>query len=255
MKNYIFFGVFLCMVVGVLYSAEHKQLLTIHMGDTSFSIIRGNMYKYHKEVGCMVVGRNQQRTLQKPDMNDWVHTGKIDDEFGLNNIYFLSKNRTITENKNVYFGIKEKNEIWKVAQKKELQCSLIRIVEPRITFDPVCYYCSKDHPRRKNSFIYMAFYDDRALEEASKDLQICYKKSLKKGLDILKDKQEKKIALAALSTDMGLSEDKAVTATFKAIVEFIRENSEYRSIQLFVKRDSEFELYKELAENYLVEQK
>jgi hypothetical protein len=240
------------MITVIIHAAEQRNSLEIHIGKTSFSIIKDNMYEHHKKVDCMVVGRNQQRIFQKPDLNNWAHVGKIDDEFALNQIYYLpaEMNNKLQEDS---FFIGSNKPVWERAQIKKLKCQLIRIVEPRINLDPIQYYCTKDHPLKRNCIICYSWYGNDALIEASKDLEICYNNALKKGLEVLKDKKEKKIALAALSMDIGLEGKTAVPATFKAIIEFIKNNSGYASIQLFVRSDSAFDLYKQQCEEYLVQ--
>jgi len=71
---------------------------------------------------------------------------------------------------------------------------------------------------------------------------------LNEALKIVADKQQKRsIALDALSTQTGFPREKAAPIAIKAVLDFIQENPDaYDVIQLFVKKRSEFDLYKKL---------
>jgi hypothetical protein len=97
---------------------------------------------------------------------------------------------------------------------------------------------------------------DEAVEEALKDLKLCYKEVLAKAVQEKKEKLAKSIVLPALGigsyTPLPFQqhnydlENKAAEATITAIFEFLKNNpGSYDSIELFVEEDFKFDLYKE----------
>jgi hypothetical protein len=96
---------------------------------------------------------------------------------------------------------------------------------------------------------------DQVIPEASKDLAFCYNKVLEWGSDGIRIvREEKTIALPTLATRYEQSQfafprKKAACVAVKAVAEFIRNKPEaYERIELFVEKQSEFALYKELLE-------
>lgn len=103
------------------------------------------------------------------------------------------------------------------------------------------------------------YQDEQAVEKISKNLALCYESFFVTGLDVLGQKKEKSIAFA--STDAGLPDKYEVSLPIKkkiisvlvpAMLEFIKNKKNnvdvYDYIELFVKKDFEFDLYKTLLE-------
>jgi len=104
------------------------------------------------------------------------------------------------------------------------------------------------------------YKDEQAVEKISKNLAICYESFFATGLEVLGQKKEKSIAFA--TTDVGLPDKYEVSLPIKkkiisvlvtAMLEFIKNKKNsfdvYNYIELFVKKDFEFDLYKTLLEN------
>ena len=97
---------------------------------------------------------------------------------------------------------------------------------------------------RKNECL--TFINDQATEEASKDLTFCYKEALNKGLSVYNTK-EKNISFSTLSADVGFPRDIAARIAITTVFKFIENNpNRYCSINFFVKKRSDFALYKYL---------
>ena len=72
------------------------------------------------------------------------------------------------------------------------------------------------------------------------------------GLKSLVNKKEKSIALPALGTAVDFPRDKAALIAVPEIIKFIKNNpNAYDRIELFVKKQSEFEVYQTLLNFYI----
>ena len=97
----------------------------------------------------------------------------------------------------------------------------------------------------------LEFYREEAINEACKDLKMCYKKVLIKGPTILNTALEKSIALSPLSMHIGLPRNKAAPIVIATVLKFIKKNPyTYDLIELFVQKNMDFEMYKKLLLEY-----
>jgi len=251
-----------CTLYAIAYGAENTKDLMLSVGGTLFHIVKDDIYKYHAAVDFMVLGNNQQRKLSEPDFGDTRKVGSgymIEDR----KIRVLPKESDSASDDDTYKSYSTKAKLWKKAKDEVLECTVTSIIEPRIMqgrweFDQVDtygYFPVRPHPEKKDHFLDLEFFGDEAIIEASKDLQMCYHKVLQHGLKVLGDKDDKKIALASLGTDVGFPRKTAAPITFAAIVKFLTNNpGKYSLVQLFIKKRSEFSLYRELIRQYLVSQ-
>jgi hypothetical protein len=245
-----------CAFSAFAYGAENTKDLMLSVGGTLFHIVKDDIYKHHALVDCMVVGRNQQRELKKPDFGDCSEVGKI---YSLENkVRVLAKESDSASDDDTYKPWTTKTtELWKKAEDKTLECNVFAIIEPRIMSDHYTsygYFPKRPHPEKKNYFFEKEFIEDEAILEASKDLKMCYNKSLQHGLEVLGDKDNKKIALASLN-DAGFPRHTADLIAFEAIIDFLTHNpGKYSLVKLFVRKRSEFVLFRELVRQYLSQQ-
>jgi hypothetical protein len=97
---------------------------------------------------------------------------------------------------------------------------------------------------------YFSYEGDQAIEEASKDLALCYANVLVDGLERLGEKKEKSIALPTLGTrcsNFAFPRKKAACVAVKSILTFIKDNLDaYDRVELFVEKQSEFKSYIQL---------
>jgi hypothetical protein len=109
-----------------------------------------------------------------------------------------------------------------------------------------------EYCRYKGLFETEEYAEDEALKEGCKDLDLCYTKVLDEGLKIVAEKQCKNIALPRLSaeskyTEQCMPKDRAAQVATKTIFEFIKKHpNAYNCVELFVKEDFEFDMYKGL---------
>ena len=117
------------------------------------------------------------------------------------------------------------------------------------------YYVERRCLKDKDVTSGVKWYGDDAIRKASDDLALCYKNVLAVGLkEKLCDKQERSIAFSELGICFDFSREKAALAAVPAILKFIKDNPKaYSRIDLFVKKQSEFDLYKMLFDFYLID--
>lgn len=123
------------------------------------------------------------------------------------------------------------------------------ITIPTQCLNTFVYNCHRDVPNRQDMFYDLCFQGNTAIQEASKDLSLCYTKALIEGLKYFtySSAKDKNIAFPTLGADVGFPRDKAVPIAIEAIFNFLQDNpNQYNSIHLFVKKRSEFALYKKL---------
>lgn len=112
--------------------------------------------------------------------------------------------------------------------------------------------------------ILLRFTGDKAIQEASNDLSMCYREILRIMADYWSAEENPKarytrpnpksninIAIPLLSTDVGFPRDKAVSIAIAATLDFLQEYPEgFDNIYLVVKKRSEFTLGKKLLMEY-----
>lgn len=252
-----------CVVATVTHAAEPETSVSFMVNRTEFRVTKGSIHEHHAHVDLIVLGRNQQRKLKAPALDDNCITGMM----------FLDQSKTMMvlpqeadsasdDDTYKFYGLGLESFKYEKAYKKDLSCPVLLIIEPRIIATTVYdekdnkqvegpgYFPEKRHPTQKDTFLTPQFRGATALSEASRDLEICYHKALREGLNILKDKRDKKIAIDALGTSAGFPRKTAVPVTFAAIIEFINKNSGYVLVELFVKKRSELRWYKPLFASY-----
>ncbi len=253
-----------CVFSVIAHGAENNKDLMLSVGGTLFHIVKDDMYKYHASVDLMVVGRNQQRALKKPNFGDSREVGRIypTEE---KTVRVLAPQADSASDDDTYkpYVIKD-TKLWEKAEDKALECNVFAIIEPRIEFDLFMYdqkdfsygyFPTRPHPEKKNYFVDKEFYGDEAILEARRDLIMCYLTALQYGLEELGDKDDKKIALASLGGDVGVPREKAAPVAFAAIIDFLTNNpGKYSLVELFIKKRSELVLYRELVTQYLAAQ-
>src|SRR5438309_5381932 len=211
----------------------------------------------------IVVGRVQQHTLLSPAFNDNHKVGEI--EYQKNKIiYQKHPDDESASDDDTYqpfiSSADNPKKLWKRAQKHTILPDLYTVVEPRIHKEPYpnekdslekgfFYYTERCHQTNKYAYRFHEFTGNEALEQAAKDLKTCYLSALNKYLTF--SKRGLSIALPALGTEVGFPRKKAAPIAIATILQFIEDfPTAYDRIELFVKKRSEFELYKKLLQQY-----
>lgn len=252
-----------CLFSASAYAAENTKDLMLSVGGTLFHIVKDDMYKYDSSVDLMVVGRNQQKKLKEPAFNDSREVGKL---YSVENniVRVLPKESASASDDDTYKPyVTNATKLWKKAEDKTIACNIFAIIEPRIMHgqfewseaDTYGYFPKRPHPEKKNHFFDCQFFGDEAILEARRDLVRCYLAVLQEGLEVLGDKDNKTIALASLGTAVGVPRKAAAAPAFDAIVNFLKNNpGKYSLVQLFIKKRSEYVLFRELIAQYLEQQ-
>lgn len=252
-----------CIFSARIHATECKTAMCL-VKSTLFLVTQGDMCRYSATLlksnipfDLMVVGRNQQCKFKKADLNDNMSVGTVK-LLPNSDIYALPKESGSASDDDRYkpFAVDDRN-LWSNANKNIMQCPVLQIIEPRIMHKVFENHTVKTYgysPSRKDSkmssvIFQTDFFGNDAIMQASNDLVMCYKNALTKGLKIL-DKKNIRVALAALSTEVGFPREKAAPVTFCAIIDFIKNNSGYAFVQLFVKKRCELVRYKKLIEEH-----
>ena len=249
-----------CMTTVLMYGMNNEHDMTFFIKDTVVHLKKGCMCQADGMVDCIVVGRNEQRALKKPSFGDNHKVGTIE-EVRDKIVYLKKKDSDSGSEDDVYkwFDNNDKNR-WENAYTRELKTKVMNVIEPRITcslINTFDYYAQ----RRISAYTDAPKYDcieaegEEAITEACLDLATCYANILREGLV----KEKGRIASPALSTCVGLPRTNAGMGAVKAIFNYINENADdggkpYGRIHLFVKKRSEFELYKSLLAAYAEQQ-
>lgn len=233
---------------------------------TKITLTKGYVSNADNKVDIIVVGNAQQCTLQKPSIGYRSVVGKIeyiDDHI----IYEKNKNADSASDDDTYkpfvhSNYREKKSCQKI-NAKTMHCTVMSVIEPRIKksryYDNkqsefakgFSYYAERYTRDATHTYVTSEAHGNEAITQASKDLALCYTKVLTEGLPKLSENKYKSIALPTLSADVGFPREQAAPVAIAAILEFVSNNpNAYNSIALFVKKQSEFALYKTLLTEY-----
>ncbi len=131
--------------------------------------------------------------------------------------------------------------------------SMQTITIPAQLMNTFVYNVHRAVPDRDDAYYDLVFQGDEAIQEASKDLILCYNNALTEGLKYFQSeaKKNRSLTFPTLGADTGFPRDKAAPIAIATVFEFIQEHpDEYESITFFVKKRSDFALYKKLLMEY-----
>jgi hypothetical protein len=223
------------------------------VGDTKIRVIKGFIGDAGDRVDMIVVGKNQQWTLEEPKLGNLQYVGEVSFCNG-HTIYKKGKDDESASDDDTYRPYKHKSTVWKRRVETLVNANMVKIIEPRIKEaylkQGVTYSAERKNPKKESSYITYEEDNDEGIKVAAKDLAMCYEKVLGEILQALGEKKEKSVALPALSADVGFPRWQAAAIAIDAVFNFIKNNpGAYDVIELFVKKDSEFGWYKDfLAE-------
>jgi hypothetical protein len=270
-------NMFLLMALSIacMQAMEDANSWSITIDKTKINVIKGFVGDAGDRVDMIVLGRRQQRRLQQPSFGDMSNLGEIDiceDHI----VYGQSKDDESASDDEIYKPIKIANSSKEyieeqIGTQKRLQnaikihvkSNVINIIEPCIKVSDgymgrLFMYCvdyELESYHGLDRLIKRESGDTSIIKKASDDLKYCYQQALLHSQES-NDKKEKSIAFAALGTDVGFPRDKAAPIAINTIIECITNNpGAYDVIELFVKKNFEFALYKELLQKYMAENK
>lgn len=258
MKKSLLFAV--CLLFSALYPAQREISVNCLVNGTLFSIIKGDISDYGRYVDLIVVGATQQLRLDNTARTkECVDVGAL---FGAGEIYTLPKEFDCDSDD--YTGTPcsiADTKVREKAEKKIMDCPVVRIVEPFIAYGkfPARYgkthrYYVRKKTKQNNfkSFMDYDFYGQDAFRQANRDLRMCYRVLLNQCTFFMHE--QKIIAINALGGDVGLCRKQAAKYAFQTITQFLAndENEDkYATVMLFIKKHSEFEVYQKLVAEYV----
>ncbi len=131
--------------------------------------------------------------------------------------------------------------------------SMETITIPAQLMNTFVYNVHRAVPDRDDAYYDLVFQGDEAILEAANDLVLCYDNALTEGLKYFQfeTKKNKNIAFPTLGADTGFPRDKAAPIAIATVFEFLQAfPDKYESITFFVKKRSDFALYKKLLMEY-----
>ncbi len=248
----------------VVNRADH--LLVPYKG-TLIQVMKGTIGRHIEQQtfhpGLIILGKKEQYKLQQATMGDRARVGEVSLS-PHNSIFIKYKGCDSASDDDTYKPFTSSiKKSWNDAySRKYFNCSILTVVEPGIEYE----YFVDDMPRQygyfptrvteeRNIFIEPEFFGENALEEAKKDLAVCYDNALLTGSIMLGQTSNKTIAIDPLGTAVGIPGKDAVQVAIESVTEFIEYHPHtYALIQLFVKKRSDFALYKKLCGPWLDEQ-
>jgi len=241
MKMKISMLAILCTICAHGMEMEKNWSVVLH--GTKINLTQGNMLAAYadetKKVDLIVVGYHEQEI---------VGNGSICG-------YPLGECRRVFHTK---FKVDNSDQVTIFKPRKGYN-RCFKITEPFVEFEydqgklNICCYerCVQLNTDKSYTLHEKLYRDEKAIEEASKDLALCYNNAFLYGLEQLKEKKEKSIAFPTLSADVGFPRDKAAHIAVASIFEYIQYNPKaYHCIELFMQEKDEFDLYKELFAKY-----
>ncbi len=286
-KLLIFTSLFAAVLHGMEKEAEMisllgmtKTSLSLLYNGTKINLIKDSWEDATDNIKLTIVGNRQQSTLQD-DYDNLSTIGHTYWSYGCHkSIHKRKKDDDSASDDDTYKSYcKIDKQTWKNSQK--YKPFIITIEEPCIsnstraqryaivvpdkpeemvnfTIPAEClntfvYNVHRPVPNREDMYYNLCFKGDQAITEASKDLPLCYTNALTQGLKYFQfnEKKNKNIAFPTLGADVGFPRDKAAPIAIQAVFNFLQDNpNQYESINLFVKKRSEFGLYKKLLMKY-----
>ena len=222
---------------GMETNSENKtDSFSIVSHATNINLARKSLFDIDDKVELIIVGTRQQDTLQKPNP---ITSFRRRPAVGT---ITYSPDKIIYE-ANPY---STKKKLWKDPFKQKMPCDVMSIVEPFV--DMECNDFAYGDSTIKNPKSCQQEFANEAIILASEHAMICYQTALEEGVK----KEKKSIAITTLGADVGFfPQDKAAELAVTTILEFIKKNHDaYARIELIVKEESVFELYKNLLQQY-----
>jgi hypothetical protein len=253
MKKCVILG---CMVISFINAMENNDVSFMYNG-TAIIVTRDSIGKRDKKVHAIIVGRNAQEKLQKD--GKWINVlFRIQDR---DHLYVKNKAENTCDNKEGKPYTSADNEQWRKSFPQIMQSKVITIAEPCIRNITTHSYNEKEQMFLPQKYLYTgkkenADFEMRgeiALEEALKDLYMCYKIVLREVFKKLSGKENKKIACLPLGIHVGFPLQQAAGITAKALSDFIQDNNKaYDSIVFCVENQDEFNVYINEVKNLML---
>ena len=245
-----------CTFISFAHGMETNNF-SIKIYGTIINVTKGPLHVLSNNI-C-VVGQHQQQLLEEfSNIGKYYTPGELSCSHTLNYIENIYSENSSDDDTYKTFEVENRYKLLGNAQTLDTKSAVIRVTEPCISsagwrrnpqtdkLIPIISYTihrfDKNHKKTC-----LDFKDDKAIQEASKDLILCYEKALIHGVQ----HPEKNIAFSTLSADVGFPRDKAAPIAIKTIITFLKNNPHtYNCITLCVQKRSEFMAYKELLNNY-----
>lgn len=264
-KNILFITCLSTSIAHAMNNQDNNVFSIIHH-ETQINVTKGSISSDNLKVHRIYVGYNQQISLEAPLSYSKLRIGQIIPTFGFGRdsiIYEKNKDDESDSDDDICkpFNLDKQNkqQLWLKPDQKDISTLVFRVVEPRLhkVFNNNTQQDEDYYDEQRTTLTFKAQLDfhthdgysysciatgEKAVQEASKDLKNCYDL-------ILNHKISPGIifAIDALSTEVGIPREIAAPIAIKTILDFIDKNSKtFDRIELFVKKHSEFKMYKQL---------
>lgn len=249
---------------------KHSIPMFVAPMSSKIVVIQDDLYNRSSDhADITVVGEKEQRQFSE-QVESSMDSGRVGAvNWRCNNKNIRVKNASFAKVFEPEYGIQEDSAIIRVyglqysvrnpysyIENKKIDSTLLCIEEPQLMLqdqqqDGAFIYQKKGKSVGSNSELEKLYFSgDAAIEEALKDLSICYKTILKKACSFCSEGHApRSIAFPQLSISLGINAYKAAQVALTTIVDFVKNGSnkdEYKLIELFVHNRENFKLYKNI---------
>ena len=119
-----------CLTTIPAHGMETTNTFSIVHHTTTINLTKGSQFDADGKVDCIVVGRNQQRLLQKPDLDDSLMVGEID--YRYDRIIYEKNENSASDDDTYMPWTNNKTGLWRNTHQKKMVSSVMRVIEPRI---------------------------------------------------------------------------------------------------------------------------
>ena len=256
-----------------LLEITEKSLSIIAHG-TPINLFKESIFEPSNPISLTVVGNHQQNMLLKSD--DYLYNiGNIYCNNLNNSIHKRNKDNDSASDDDTYHPHPNQIEKQTWQDFHTIKSLIMHVEEPCISnstrsqnhafcpkgfsecinftipgqfIDDFVYEVHRPVSNRNDMCYQKMFTGDEAIKEASKDLALCYTLVLNQGTkERFYINEKSSIALPTLGADVGFPREKAAPIAVTTALEYVKNNPEkYKSINFFVKKQSDFALYKKL---------
>ena len=220
-----------------------------------------------------VVGATEQKILKNPVIHDAPLVGCT--KVGLKNNSIKRKSKVLTDLFDSSYGFRGSSTAIKIQGERFIIQDLYSHIEDVIIKDEVIfvkepYIAITSEKKGQLSYYYKKVFNEvndtrlkeenffaaKAIEEALKDLVLCYNGALQITKNFSTKKTIKSIAFPPLSVSLGIPAYRAAHVAIESVINFIntyRDKITYERIEFVVPQLEDFSTYKEILNRYMVE--
>jgi len=225
---------------------------------------------YNRKTDMIVVGETEQNRLAFHNQT-FIDYGCVGDVKRSYDNIVLVKNKVFSKYFDYSHGLEQSSaaivvegqkffvkDIHLYIEKKTLDNIVVNVVEPSLMLRRDKNVSVHSYLARRNedgNAVLHRYEGKEAIEEAKKDLHICYKNVLEKAYEYFTEKNwERRISLQPLSAVLGLSKNEVARIAVETVFEFIRispDKGKYGWIEFVVLKAEDCDLYGKLLDEII----